>query len=124
MKAPTVRRGYTSLNIVKSEGAPKFGAFVEHPRGSLCPAEDVEALEGAMREALDTIDEGKRQWDQVAALLGAHGDDVDAVIERATVMRNALLSIRHLVENDPNGYASRFRAVGEIVDVALEGGRL
>jgi len=34
-------------------------------------------------ELLSQIDEGKQHWDQVAALLGADGDNVDDVIEKA-----------------------------------------
>ena len=38
---------------------------------------------------LQQIDEGKQQWDRVAALLGVDGDNVDAVIRAATAMRKA-----------------------------------
>lgn len=40
----------------------------------------------AVAEAFETITEGKRQWDQVAASLGVDGDDADAVIARAAAV--------------------------------------
>lgn len=43
----------------------------------------------AMRDALESarlaqpVDEGKQQWDELAAILGAHGDNVDEVFRKA-----------------------------------------
>lgn len=50
----------------------------------------------AVAEAFDTIDEGKRQWDQVAASLGVHGDDADAVIARAAAVAELIEETRKL----------------------------
>lgn len=46
----------------------------------------VDRLIRAMEEHASRIEnatEGKRQWDQVASLLGADGDNVDAVLKAA-----------------------------------------
>ena len=49
----------------------------------------IDAELAKRRELQEQIDEGKRDWDQVAALLGVDGDNVDAVI-RAARQRNTV----------------------------------
>ena len=47
---------------------------------------EVAKLREAVAELQETIAEGKRQWDQVATLIGAVGDDVDDVLAKAAAV--------------------------------------
>jgi hypothetical protein len=55
---------------------------------------DLEALLQAIEVAGETIVEGKRQWDEVAAALGADGDCVDAVLAAAKAKAHLVPPIR------------------------------
>ena len=47
-------------------------------------ADMLECLASQLAESKQIIDDGKRQWDQVAAILGADGDNVDDVLAKAS----------------------------------------
>jgi hypothetical protein len=60
-----------------------YGAYHAVEVEDLARAMIVAALVAPQPVAGHTCDEGKAQWDAVAALLGADGDDVDAVLNAA-----------------------------------------
>lgn len=77
--------------------------------------------EAAVAELQETIDEGKRQWDQVAALIGAVGDDVDDVLAKAAPVagyrRDAEVLSAMLHEGVPRSVA------GSVVRLLQEGSK-
>lgn len=74
----------------------------------------------AVAEAFDTIAEGKRQWDQVAASLGVDGDDADAVMARAAAVSELVEAGRELVKTE----AEYHRLVNERLPAALAWNRV
>lgn len=72
-----VRRRRNSQNSKNRDGQ-----FADADRAGAKAAE-MEAVLTAVADAFEQIEEGKQQWDRVAAALGADGDCVDDVFAKA-----------------------------------------
>lgn len=81
-----VDRAFRAMDTVFAYARPCLDRRLTEEDKSLALKGIRAALEAALAAQLEQITDGKAQWDEVANILGADGDNVDDVIAKATAL--------------------------------------